>query len=310
MRLLFVAFLAAWMLAGCASSRSGTAGAGPDTCSAVVERDVIVSDSIPPDDSLKVRGALRGRCYTELGLGYVARQKACRDGYAFAHVYNVQPPGYFSGRCAMGDIDFYRVAPVRTPSPRPVTTYERLPNRGLELYATGAAGNALGGNQREPALSPRPSVEKFNLGVDAEYFWNRFGLEAGADYLAQGTARKDGYPGVGLYRSNIFRLGGVATLWDRTHLTYRMKFDASAGGNFTLLRLDDEYVDLLEGDVITDWGNGFGGYARVRVKTFFRNGFATSLGLRYEYENATLEGASDRLDAHNLQVMLALGYKF
>ena len=84
----------------------------------------------------------------------------------------------------------------------------------------------------------------------------------------------------------------------------------TGAGFYTLLRLNQEFVDFIDTDVITDWGGGFGGYGKLKYKVFLHNGFGFQAGLKYEFENPKLDGAREALDAHTLQFLFGLGYRF
>lgn len=301
-------------LSGCAA-KGGRAEFTPipESCTSVVVEDALIDDTLAPVRTANVRsrGGYGSSCYTLPGLRSIARRTACEEGFELAHLYNIQPPGLFTGRCALADIDFYAEAPAHRPSPEPVITYDTLPLGGLEVYFTAGVGSAVGGRQADPGLTPKPNVEKVSLGMAAEYYFGRLGVEAGADFLGMGTARKDGYPDMDLYQTGTLRLGGAATLWHKTLLTSRLKLDAGVGANYVLLQLADEYIDFLNNPfIITEPGGGFGYYGKLRFKSYLYNGLVASVGVQYEYENPKLEGASQSLDAHVVQMVAGLGYKF
>jgi hypothetical protein len=305
------------MGSGCAAGKARKAERPPepvDTCTAIVEENRVIPDSILPEKTIKFRrmGAAKeyNRCYTPKGLRHFARKAACEEGYAFAHLYNIQSPGYWDGPCAMGDADLYRVVPSNAPSPGPVRRFETVPNSGLQLFATAAAGGAFAGNQKNTGLTPRPPVDKVSLGISAEYYRERLGLEADFDYLGRGIASRKDYKSVSLYNSMVFRTGVAGTLWRKARLLYTLKLDGSAGANYTLLKINQEYVDLLEEGVIQGWGGGFGYYGKIKLKFLLTSGLTGYAGAKYEFENPTLDGASEPLDAHTWQAILGAGYRF
>lgn len=305
----------ALLATGCASSRKPHQAAtpSPDTCTAIVAEDIIVMDSTTPVRTVPLRRAGTGRCYTTAGLRIMARELACRNGVPFAHLYNINEPNvmsalFLSGPCALADVDLFETVPVHMPSPSPVITYDTLSNSGLELFATAAVGGVAGGQQKYPPLTPRPNVNKVNLGVSLEYFRDWLGLEADVDFFSRANSAKKDYEPVALYHVSIFRLGLGATLWDKVTLAGRMKLDVSAGGNYTLLRLHDELSDI-NGGLRTDMAQGAGAYGKVKFKTFTTWGLGILAGAKYEYEKPEFDGGF-RMDAHTIQMLFGLGYKF
>ncbi len=305
-----------FLIMGCASARTAprTAEAAPDTCTAIVAEDVLITDDTKPLRTVNLRRPGSGRCYTANGLRIMAREIACREGAPFAHLYNIDEPNVvsallLSGPCAMADVDLFGTIPAHTPSPVPVITYDTLSNSGVEIFLTAGIGGVAGGEQKYPPLTPRPNVNKLNLGVSLEYFRDWLGIEADVDFLSRATSAKKGYKEVALYDVSIFRLGLGATLWDKATLAGRMKLDVSAGGNHTLLRVNDELSAVNGGGLRTDMAQGIGAYGKIKFKTFMTRGFGFLVGAKYEYEKPEFDNGF-KIDAHTIQMLFGLGYKF